>query len=231
MPGAAAGRGVRSQLAARSGAAPGARPGVAGGPARSAGAGRGGAPARRPAGWRPRRGHGGTVVRTRGACACVVRALGVHVPCPLSRLACSSCAVNRSAAAVAVSCPRWCPPLPGAPALDHWPRAPLCPARTTQHAHHSRTEHARPARPPLACENRQLCTSAFTPPGARHDRTVRRPALPQERRVVTAIPGPKSQELQARKQAAVAGGVGVRAARLRHARGRRRRRGRRRQLA
>ncbi|UGY95253.1 4-aminobutyrate--2-oxoglutarate transaminase [Streptomyces gobiensis] len=35
------------------------------------------------------------------------------------------------------------------------------------------------------------------------------PALPQERRVVTAIPGPKSQELHARKQAAVADGVGT----------------------
>lgn len=35
------------------------------------------------------------------------------------------------------------------------------------------------------------------------------PALPQERRVVTAIPGPKSRELWARKQAAVAGGVGA----------------------
>ncbi|MGK5448761.1 4-aminobutyrate--2-oxoglutarate transaminase [Streptomyces radiopugnans] len=35
------------------------------------------------------------------------------------------------------------------------------------------------------------------------------PALPQERRVVTAIPGPKSQELMARKQAAVAAGVGT----------------------
>ncbi|MDK1475139.1 4-aminobutyrate--2-oxoglutarate transaminase [Streptomyces sp. 549] len=34
------------------------------------------------------------------------------------------------------------------------------------------------------------------------------PGLPQERRVVTAIPGPKSQELHARKQAAVADGVG-----------------------
>ncbi|WP_420903191.1 aminotransferase class III-fold pyridoxal phosphate-dependent enzyme, partial [Streptomyces antimycoticus] len=34
------------------------------------------------------------------------------------------------------------------------------------------------------------------------------PSLPQERRVVTAIPGPKSQELLARKNAAVAGGVG-----------------------
>lgn len=33
-------------------------------------------------------------------------------------------------------------------------------------------------------------------------------ALPQERRVVTAIPGPKSQELQARRLAAVAQGVG-----------------------
>ncbi|HEY5832661.1 4-aminobutyrate--2-oxoglutarate transaminase [Streptomyces sp.] len=33
--------------------------------------------------------------------------------------------------------------------------------------------------------------------------------LPQERRLVTAIPGPKSQELLARKSAAVANGVGV----------------------
>ncbi|MDT0547235.1 MULTISPECIES: 4-aminobutyrate--2-oxoglutarate transaminase [Streptomyces] len=35
------------------------------------------------------------------------------------------------------------------------------------------------------------------------------PSLPQERRVVTAIPGPKSQELLARKTAAVANGVGT----------------------
>jgi 4-aminobutyrate aminotransferase/(S)-3-amino-2-methylpropionate transaminase len=35
------------------------------------------------------------------------------------------------------------------------------------------------------------------------------PTLPQERRLVTAIPGPKSQELQARKTAAVANGVGT----------------------
>ncbi|MFE1172811.1 4-aminobutyrate--2-oxoglutarate transaminase [Streptomyces sp. NPDC058773] len=35
------------------------------------------------------------------------------------------------------------------------------------------------------------------------------PALAQERRVVTAIPGPKSQELWARKQATVAAGVGA----------------------
>lgn len=35
------------------------------------------------------------------------------------------------------------------------------------------------------------------------------PGLPQERRVVTAIPGPKSQELMARKQAAVAEGIGT----------------------
>ncbi|MFE9682531.1 4-aminobutyrate--2-oxoglutarate transaminase [Streptomyces sp. NPDC002701] len=33
-------------------------------------------------------------------------------------------------------------------------------------------------------------------------------AVPQERRIVTAIPGPKSQELQARRSAAVAAGVG-----------------------
>ncbi|WP_130796150.1 4-aminobutyrate--2-oxoglutarate transaminase [Streptomyces otsuchiensis] len=35
------------------------------------------------------------------------------------------------------------------------------------------------------------------------------PALTQERRVVTEIPGPKSRELMARKEAAVAGGVGA----------------------
>ncbi|WP_090946747.1 4-aminobutyrate--2-oxoglutarate transaminase [Nonomuraea jiangxiensis] len=34
-------------------------------------------------------------------------------------------------------------------------------------------------------------------------------SIPQERRVVTAIPGPKSQELLARKQAAVPPGIGV----------------------
>ena len=35
------------------------------------------------------------------------------------------------------------------------------------------------------------------------------PSLPQERKIVTSIPGPKSQELLARKNAAVAAGVGV----------------------
>ncbi len=35
------------------------------------------------------------------------------------------------------------------------------------------------------------------------------PSLPQERKLVTSIPGPKSQELMARKDAAVASGVGV----------------------
>ncbi len=35
------------------------------------------------------------------------------------------------------------------------------------------------------------------------------PSLPQERKLVTAIPGPKSQEILARKNAAVASGVGV----------------------
>ncbi|WP_053383814.1 4-aminobutyrate--2-oxoglutarate transaminase [Leucobacter celer] len=35
------------------------------------------------------------------------------------------------------------------------------------------------------------------------------PSLPQERKLVTSIPGPKSQELLARKNAAVAAGVGV----------------------
>ncbi|WP_131816427.1 aminotransferase class III-fold pyridoxal phosphate-dependent enzyme, partial [Mycolicibacterium porcinum] len=34
-------------------------------------------------------------------------------------------------------------------------------------------------------------------------------AVTQERRLVTAIPGPVSQEMQARKAAAVAGGVGT----------------------
>ena len=35
------------------------------------------------------------------------------------------------------------------------------------------------------------------------------PALPQERRLVTSIPGPRSQELMARKAQAVAKGVGT----------------------
>ena len=35
------------------------------------------------------------------------------------------------------------------------------------------------------------------------------PALPQERRLVTSLPGPKTQELQARKAAAVAPGIAV----------------------
>ena len=35
------------------------------------------------------------------------------------------------------------------------------------------------------------------------------PSLPQERKIVTSIPGPKSQEMLARKNAAVAAGVGV----------------------
>ncbi|PRI11694.1 4-aminobutyrate--2-oxoglutarate transaminase [Leucobacter massiliensis] len=35
------------------------------------------------------------------------------------------------------------------------------------------------------------------------------PSLPQERKLVTSIPGPKSQEITARKQAAVAAGVGA----------------------
>ncbi|MFE9389571.1 4-aminobutyrate--2-oxoglutarate transaminase [Streptomyces sp. NPDC006784] len=35
------------------------------------------------------------------------------------------------------------------------------------------------------------------------------PSLPQERRVVTAVPGPVSQELMARKQASVANGIGT----------------------
>ncbi|MEP6666520.1 MAG: aminotransferase class III-fold pyridoxal phosphate-dependent enzyme, partial [Nocardioidaceae bacterium] len=35
------------------------------------------------------------------------------------------------------------------------------------------------------------------------------PDLPQERRVVSAIPGPRSRELHARKSAAVSDGIGV----------------------
>jgi 4-aminobutyrate aminotransferase/(S)-3-amino-2-methylpropionate transaminase len=35
------------------------------------------------------------------------------------------------------------------------------------------------------------------------------PSLPQERRLVTEIPGPRSRELHARKEAAVSGGIGV----------------------
>jgi len=42
-----------------------------------------------------------------------------------------------------------------------------------------------------------------------NDTTTGGPALPQERRLVTAIPGPKSLELHTRKAAAVAQGVGV----------------------
>ena len=48
------------------------------------------------------------------------------------------------------------------------------------------------------------------------------PTLPQERRLVTDIPGPRSIELLARKKAAVADGVGTDAADLRDG-GRRRR--------
>ncbi|WP_144761443.1 4-aminobutyrate--2-oxoglutarate transaminase [Curtobacterium sp. 9128] len=39
--------------------------------------------------------------------------------------------------------------------------------------------------------------------------TIGGPGLPQERRLVTAVPGPRSQELLARKAAAVPAGVGV----------------------
>jgi 4-aminobutyrate aminotransferase/(S)-3-amino-2-methylpropionate transaminase len=35
------------------------------------------------------------------------------------------------------------------------------------------------------------------------------PALPQERRLVTEVPGPRSSELHARKEAVVARGVGT----------------------
>jgi 4-aminobutyrate aminotransferase/(S)-3-amino-2-methylpropionate transaminase len=42
-----------------------------------------------------------------------------------------------------------------------------------------------------------------------HENVSGGPELPQERRVVTAIPGPRSQELLARKQGAVADGIGT----------------------
>jgi 4-aminobutyrate aminotransferase / (S)-3-amino-2-methylpropionate transaminase / 5-aminovalerate transaminase len=42
-----------------------------------------------------------------------------------------------------------------------------------------------------------------------HDAVSGGPELPQERRVVTAIPGPRSQELLARKQNAVSDGIGT----------------------
>ena len=57
------------------------------------------------------------------------------------------------------------------------------------------------------------------------------PQLPQERRIVTAIPGPESVALHARKTASVAAGGRYDAPRLRHRRGRGSRRRRRRQLA
>ncbi len=41
------------------------------------------------------------------------------------------------------------------------------------------------------------------------DTPVGGPTLPQERRIVTEIPGPRSRELQARKEAAVSDGIGV----------------------
>ena len=41
-----------------------------------------------------------------------------------------------------------------------------------------------------------------------HAPLVGGPSLPQERRLVTPIPGPASQDLLARKAAAVASGVG-----------------------
>ena len=46
-------------------------------------------------------------------------------------------------------------------------------------------------------------------PHAHEPLTSGGPDLPQERRVVTAIPGPKSAELLARKQAAVSDGIGT----------------------
>ncbi|MDO7868229.1 4-aminobutyrate--2-oxoglutarate transaminase [Nocardioides jiangxiensis] len=51
--------------------------------------------------------------------------------------------------------------------------------------------------------------TTITPEATSPAATTGGPALPQERRLVTAIPGPKSLELQARKSAAVAAGVGT----------------------
>ncbi len=63
-----------------------------------------------------------------------------------------------------------------------------------------RTADAAAARGSYARRMTTVETSATVPVGG--------PSLPQERRLVTAIPGPKSQELLARKSAAVAAGVG-----------------------
>ncbi|MGK9149099.1 4-aminobutyrate--2-oxoglutarate transaminase [Plantibacter flavus] len=55
-------------------------------------------------------------------------------------------------------------------------------------------------------------TATATPTAERSDDSgtvLGGPSLPQERRLVTAIPGPISQELMARKQSAVASGVGT----------------------
>jgi 4-aminobutyrate aminotransferase / (S)-3-amino-2-methylpropionate transaminase / 5-aminovalerate transaminase len=50
----------------------------------------------------------------------------------------------------------------------------------------------------------------YTPyPGAMERYLIGGPQLPQERRLVTEIPGPKSAELDARRKSAVGGGVGV----------------------
>ena len=53
-----------------------------------------------------------------------------------------------------------------------------------------------------------MSTSAPTPFCTRAAIPLGGPTLPQERRMVTSIPGPRSQELLARKAAAVAAGVG-----------------------
>ncbi len=53
-----------------------------------------------------------------------------------------------------------------------------------------------------------MCHIALSEQAGGH-RTVRAMSIPQERRLVTAIPGPKSQELLARKQAAVPPGIGT----------------------
>ncbi len=54
-----------------------------------------------------------------------------------------------------------------------------------------------------------LAASSQNPPHDREDQAHGGPDLPQERRLVTEIPGPRSRELLARKQAAVPQGVGT----------------------
>src|SRR4051812_5474390 len=75
----------------------------------------------------------------------------------------------------------------------------MCPRRTTRPRNLTPMEQDRPVPPRLTCEKT---------PRTCQNQEPRMSDIPQERRVVTAIPGPKSQELQARRVAAVAAGVG-----------------------